>query len=54
MKYKWTIADLDAISDKDLIRCLITERRSIISSNAPLDRRLKELENNIDEIIKEK
>ncbi len=43
MRFRWTIEDLEATSEKDLILQLITERVSNLNRYAPVGRRLVEL-----------
>ena len=46
MRFRWTIKELDKVTDDKLIDTLIVERRSTINMGCPLDNRLGKLRAN--------
>ncbi len=46
MRFRWTIKELDKVTDGKLIDTLIVERRSTINLGCPLDNRLGKLRAN--------
>ena len=50
MKFKWTMEDLKA-SDNEILRALVTERKSGLNPYAPLAKRLSEIYSNLDKKI---
>ena len=51
MKFRLTIKDTEEKSDLELLRVLLVERKSTLNMYSPLNKRLGEIENKINNII---
>lgn len=54
MKFRWTMEELKSMSDDEILKRLIIERKSTLDPNAPLSRGLSKIELRLDEKIKSK
>lgn len=52
MKFRWTIKELDARTDNEILRSLVAERQSVLNPYAPLAKRLNGIYENLNEKIK--
>ena len=51
MKHRWTMKDLRTMSDDEILRLLVNERKSDLNVYAPLYQRLAEIGKNLDKKI---
>lgn len=49
MKFRWTMKDLEEMSDQEILIGLINERTSDLNPYAPLYKRLCEIRKNLEE-----
>ena len=52
MKFRWTIKDLEENSDAVMLRAIVSERMSDLNHYSPLNNRLRQLYNKLDEQVK--
>jgi len=53
MNFRWSIKELETMSDNEILRGLIAERTSELNPYAPLSTRLKKIYKKLDELIKQ-
>lgn len=51
MKFRLTIKDTEEKSDLELLRILVVERRSTLNMYSPLNKRLSQIEQKLNDII---
>ena len=51
MRFRWTTKELDTMTDDEILRGLVTERRSTLNMGLPLDNRLGRISSRLDKRI---
>lgn len=54
MKFRWSIKELENLSDEEVIRGILAERKSELNIYCPLYKKINELYNLMDDLVNKK